>query len=390
MTDALPLPTPQWPSAPTWMSYSSLSDVEACPRRWALSRARYPDIWEETGYPDLVTYAALEGLVVHDAVERLTKELVAAGCSDVGHESAVRVMRELGGFRTLVDDAIENRIYSLAGNPRMSPRRDDLRTQLRGSRTKIRSKVQSMLAALGLATGSGTRGRAEPGLVWTGELPDGAFPELPLQSTELRLRGRADLVNVSQGEVEIVDFKTGQPSPSHEDQLTLYAVLFARRDGARGSQAEATRLTIQYPDRSVEVPVPTGSEIDAMAKTIQTRIVDATSSMSEEPPRAVPTADNCAFCSVRHMCDDYWTDDLTTDDAAEWCDVQALLTAENGPRSCAVRIGSMDGLLLTPSDMVLPIGRTVRVLGTRRVEDEEAAKPTWRVTIRSEVFVLPD
>ena len=35
----------QWPTPPKWMSYSSLNEAELCPRRWALRRATYPEIW---------------------------------------------------------------------------------------------------------------------------------------------------------------------------------------------------------------------------------------------------------------------------------------------------------------------------------------------------------
>ena len=47
--------------APAMWSYSSLKDVEGCPRRYALSRADYPDLWDQHGYPRLPIPAAIRG-----------------------------------------------------------------------------------------------------------------------------------------------------------------------------------------------------------------------------------------------------------------------------------------------------------------------------------------
>src|SRR2546430_2535646 len=46
-----------WPSPPTEMSVSTLRELEACPRRWALSSARYPEIWDRVGYPPKLNIA---------------------------------------------------------------------------------------------------------------------------------------------------------------------------------------------------------------------------------------------------------------------------------------------------------------------------------------------
>ena len=40
----LPGPPPLW-------SFSSLREVGACPRRYALARASYPDLWDGRGLP---------------------------------------------------------------------------------------------------------------------------------------------------------------------------------------------------------------------------------------------------------------------------------------------------------------------------------------------------
>ena len=69
-----------WPNAPAEMTVTALAEIEACPRRWALGAAPYPDLWSGRGYPPRVQLSALAGTVVHRALEAITRELVRAGC----------------------------------------------------------------------------------------------------------------------------------------------------------------------------------------------------------------------------------------------------------------------------------------------------------------------
>src|SRR6185312_12568017 len=80
-----------WPDPPTELTFSALKEIEACPRRWALASANYPDLWEDYGYPPRVQLQALFGTVVHAVLETVTRELVGAGCSSVHDASAVEV-----------------------------------------------------------------------------------------------------------------------------------------------------------------------------------------------------------------------------------------------------------------------------------------------------------
>ena len=43
----------EWPKAPKWMSFSTLYELEACPRRWSLNTAEYPTICDQQRYPNL-------------------------------------------------------------------------------------------------------------------------------------------------------------------------------------------------------------------------------------------------------------------------------------------------------------------------------------------------
>src|SRR5215470_12895945 len=83
-----------WPAPPKEMTVSALSEIEACPRRWALASAEYHDLWAGRGYPPKPALSSLAGSVVHFAIETITKAFVQAGCASVQDACAVQAMQE--------------------------------------------------------------------------------------------------------------------------------------------------------------------------------------------------------------------------------------------------------------------------------------------------------
>jgi len=83
------------PAPPAHWSYSTLKEIETCPRRYVLGHASYPDLWDDLGYPPLPHSAALFGDVVHASLERIIKDLVGAGCASSASPEAVSVLRDL-------------------------------------------------------------------------------------------------------------------------------------------------------------------------------------------------------------------------------------------------------------------------------------------------------
>jgi hypothetical protein len=95
------------PEPPRLWSFSALREAGACPRRYALSRARYLDLWDGRGYPRLPTLPAVFGDVVHDALDTIMKALVAAGCGSVRSAEATQVLRTLGGYTAVIEASAE-------------------------------------------------------------------------------------------------------------------------------------------------------------------------------------------------------------------------------------------------------------------------------------------
>ena len=64
-----------WASSPEWMSFSFAQDAGECPRRAALRRSEYPEIWQGHGYPPSYSFAAAKGTIVHEALAKISREL---------------------------------------------------------------------------------------------------------------------------------------------------------------------------------------------------------------------------------------------------------------------------------------------------------------------------
>lgn len=364
----------KWPEPPEWFSYSSLQEGEACPRRWALTRGHYPDVWEGSGYPNRPSLAALSGDITHECLEQIVQALTEAGCASVCDERAVSALRDLGGFTGLVEAVSEQHLVRLAQNPRCADRLDEFRSSLSREKSKIRRNVQALLARTPLAAsppGTSTLGdRAATSdrlssLSDSSFLPDGAYSELQLQAPSLRMSGRADLIVSTADEVHILDYKSGDESPSHQDQVRLYGLLWARsgRTGRAGNRA--TRLTVVYPNRDVDVAPLEDEDIDSLEAELLGRIEAHVEQLASPPPPARPSEEVCRFCSVKHLCDDYWTDREAAELAEGFNDLRIKVIERNGPRSWRVENSAGLSLILRSSDESLEFEphRTLRVVG---------------------------
>lgn len=134
------------PAVPAMWSYSSLKEAETCPRRFALARADYPDLWTQRGYPRLPNLPAMKGDVVHGALQIIVTALVTAGCVSPRTADAVTVLRELGGYTpsrsapstNSCDDSMATLGSARTGGSRSSvPSRTGCRR--RGNRSRVTS-----------------------------------------------------------------------------------------------------------------------------------------------------------------------------------------------------------------------------------------------------------
>ena len=56
-------------------SASTLSEVEECPKRFALRRTNFPGIWSRSGFPNRISTAQIKGIVVHEVVSMIMNSI---------------------------------------------------------------------------------------------------------------------------------------------------------------------------------------------------------------------------------------------------------------------------------------------------------------------------
>ena len=135
-----------WAEAPARFSFTSLTEAEDCPRRWGLRRSDYPGLWSGNGYPDRPSTAALTGEVVHRSLETIVDALVTNGCAGPHDESAVSVMRSLGGYSEVIREAIDERVQELRDNPRCRDRVEQVAGDLRQRVAEMRQETQALVS----------------------------------------------------------------------------------------------------------------------------------------------------------------------------------------------------------------------------------------------------
>lgn len=296
-----------WPSAPPEMSVSTLLAIEACPRRWALSSADYSHLWSGVGYPPKPHFGAFYGNVLHLAIETITNALVVGNCPSVQDVASIQIMRSLGGYTAVLERCLEGLLTELMKNPRAEWCREHLKQSLLSKIPDLRERVQAMLPVIELG-GAGQRRGEKTGTGPRRPLSLGTYTEVQLKATSIAWTGRVDLLRLTDNLCEIIEFKSGERNEFHSFQVRAYGLLWALDSQLNPTKRLATCLKVVYRDGDLLVPPLTAEEIEGLKAEVVSRSKEAVTSVSTNPPRAIPSKQNCPFCSVRHMCDPYWQD----------------------------------------------------------------------------------
>ncbi len=292
----------QWASPPETYSYSRLGSIRNCARRWLLLNSEWGQMHR---FPQRTSAAAIEGQIVHAALDRLVKEVGRSGRPPVGSPAFSQAVDRCGFWRFFYDE-VAARNSELANHPRAGPRyvlrRDpsDLANQaIRLFREQYRAGDDDVSAeAEGAADGSG-----EPldgaGLA-AAVLAGAGLTEVRLRHPELPCVGVIDLVRRARdGTVKIVDFKTGEPKDEHHDQLRTYAVLWWRATGHVPSAVVVQYLSAKREWRlSLEI-------LEQHEESLRDEIRQAADAVRRVPGHA-RASERCASCPVRARCDEGW------------------------------------------------------------------------------------
>jgi hypothetical protein len=393
-----------WSPPPNTLSHSSLQEMEACPRRWMLKRSRYPDLWEKKGYPELPQVASLVGEIVHGTLELVVKALIEGGCHSPNSAEAVSVLRSLGGYSALISDAIDRIRIQIEDNPRAQDQCSAIIRALQARIPEMRQRTQASLARSRFVPGSAGSGHISSDHGHSeGQLPQGSYPEVELNANSIGWTGRVDLLTLTDNTCQIVDYKTGTAHDEHVEQLNIYALLWLLDTSFNQSQRLATELVLSYPDHDVTLVAPETDDLQQLRQDLELRSQTALVELHSRPPTARPSTENCAWCSVRHLCGEYWQ--LLADGGSgaisqsieqRFGDFEIVILERNGTKSwtCDARAG----LVLNPDErlIIFPRGQheefepglELRLLNARLIRDPDERLATLTLGTMSELFRL--
>lgn len=398
-------PPYSWPAPPAVFSFSSLAEIEACPRRWGLRWASYPNVLGG-GYPEPLNVAAVQGSVLHRAVEVTSKAIQQGGSRAQGEGAAVEALKKAGGFSALVRESIDHCLAPYSRNPRVQGSLSDARRTLEGRAADIRAQVQSFVSRLEIWSRPATQRpefsneQGETDRHHRSAVRPGVNAEVSLESEEMGFRGIADLILLSPDRCEIRDFKTGAPKDKDAFQLKIYSVLWLSDSERNPRGRQADQLVLSYAANDVSVPVPGPAERRDLEEDLQVRLASAREFLRQTPPPANPSDDLCRHCAVRQLCQPFWdwvSDQDAPADDGWFGDIMVRVLKPHGPTSWDARIeasrwgkpGSAALVRLQNTSLGLAPGQSLRLLNVHLAppaEDEPEVPLIVTMTASSEAF----
>jgi hypothetical protein len=303
----LPEPT-HWVEPPEIYSFSTLQAIKSCPRRWQLLHSGWGPFSQ---FPERPQPAAIEGQIVHAALELLARELGRLGRPPIGSTTFQKALTACG-FWSFFATQIQVWNQRLGAHPRAGPPYV-LRTKPQElTNQTIRLFRETYLPGVGQSLSSQPdpdpfiSARLDPLATNTAVNPAvllqtrGGLAEIRLRHPTLPIAGVMDVVTLDQqGTTTILDFKTGKQKPAHIDQVHLYALLWWRCCGAPPDQ-----VVLQYLDTAWSQPVST-AELSRVEEAIVRDINYAKSMLLARPAPPNPGSD-CIWCPVRPRCNEGW------------------------------------------------------------------------------------
>jgi len=284
-----------WADPPSIWSSTSLDEVEACPRRWQLLRSRWGEF---DRFPVRQHPAAIEGQIIHEALDRLTRACGQQGNPAFGSPEFAAALTDADFFPGFAR-AVGEWQQRLTAHPRPGPA-----FRLHASAEELANRAVRMFREQYEPDGDVASRAAERVMEGVADVKSllrqkRALSEVKLRHPQLPFLGILDRVQQTSDEVQIIDFKTGKPSEKHRAQLLRYALLWWRTTGEMPA-----RVTAQYIEGVASWVVT--QEILCEIEVDLTRKLSLFTEALSAYPAGAHTGAGCHTCPVRARCTAGW------------------------------------------------------------------------------------
>ncbi len=325
----------QAPRLPSHYSHTSLVQIENCPRRWWLSHSEYHG-WNGR-YPEPVSPAAMLGSIVHATLERFSSDY--ARVISTGDEKAIQEFRKQFPLRATVHAERQTFLQRAKTNVRTDLVALEANVSVDACISLFKdlirrnfgpAAIESLLTAA--RTSNGQRRTWLPSASLTQaessakvQVPCPALlPEIDLKIDAPPLRGTIDLAVTEPEGDTLVEYKTGEPKPEHEEQSLLYAFLWWTVTGRLARE----RQLIYASQETVKLGPVTHELVEQEARRATERVNRARNEIESPSPRVHLDSEGCRLCPVRQLCSPYWRARET--EATRW--TEASVRAADGDR----------------------------------------------------------
>ena len=121
-------------------SASTLNEIEECPKRFALRRASFPEIWSRAGFPNRISAAQVKGIVVHEVVSMIMNSV--QNSSELAEKSVMSFLKERGGYLELLKIILDKELLSANSNPRADLMVEAIKREILADLSELRGQVQ--------------------------------------------------------------------------------------------------------------------------------------------------------------------------------------------------------------------------------------------------------
>ena len=369
-------------------SASTLNEVEECPKRFALRRASYPEIWSRAGFPNRISAAQVKGIVVHEVVSMIMNSVQIS--SELPEISIMSFLKERGGYRELLKVTLEKELRSVSSNPRAELMVESIKREVLADLSELRGQVQYFVKE-SINKVPGIISRLDN--IEINDKASTTYQIAPINSeykivdSEFPIEGYLDLLLTNEDIDHIIDYKTSKTiHDEYWNQLSLYAWLWNR--SAKNLRKGDCRIEVISGANLSESRVIKITDLPAIQINVLARIQSAEQSITGEVA-AKPSTDSCKFCAVKVLCNPYWNMNENQSTEAKWLDMRIKTIGNLGGNAWSVSILSED----TPAMLIvgdrddgsIEIGQELRLLNVYKNEDEETGM-VIRLSQNSEIF----